>query len=95
MITAEEREAYRSRTTAGGCRNAACRDQGRPEFAVWWKCPDGHREELLYCAAHGPGHLDVAVRGALIECAVCGQWMAVLAEGVPMPEGRGFLGASW
>jgi hypothetical protein len=83
MITEAERDTYRSRTDAGGCKRWDCASEGRPEFAVWWKCPDGHREELLYCAKHGPEHLEMAVRGALIECADCFRWMSVLAEGVP------------
>jgi hypothetical protein len=72
---------YRERTAAGGCRNARCNEQGRPEFAVWWKCPDGHREEVLYCAAHGPVHLELALRGPLAGC-LCGEWMSPVIEGL-------------
>jgi hypothetical protein len=87
-ITDEEREAYRLRVDTGGCRNYACRQLAHPAFSVWWKCPDGHREEARYCAAHGPEHLDMAVRGALIKCA-CGEWMAVLAEGLAAGQETG------
>jgi hypothetical protein len=73
--------AYRERVEAGGCSNRACDGQGLPEFAVWWRCPDGHREELRYCRAHGPVHLEIAMQGAKIECKTCGGWMTPLVEG--------------
>ena len=73
---------YRARTDAGGCRNARCGEQGRPEFAIWWKCPSGHREEIRYCAAHGPVHLELALRGPLIGCRECGDWMSPMIEGL-------------
>jgi hypothetical protein len=82
-VNVQECEHYKQRTAAGGCRNFYCREQGRPEFAVWWKCPAGHREEFLYCAAHGPEHLDMAVRGARTRCLPpCGEWMTPLIEGL-------------
>jgi hypothetical protein len=75
--------AYRERVEAGGCNNRSCDEPGRPGFAVWWRCPDGHREELRYCEVHGPVHLGIAMRGALIECRACGGWMTPLIEGCP------------
>lgn len=86
-VTSQDRRAYRERVAAGGCRNGTCAEPGRPEFAVWWKCPAGHRRECLYCAAHGPEHLAVAVRGALIMCE-CGEWAAPLVEGLPTAAER-------
>ena len=87
FITDAEREHYRQRTTAGGCKRWDCREQGRPEFAVWWKCPDGHREEFRYCAAHGPEHLAAATSpGAGIRCLSCGEWMTPLVEGMPTED---------
>lgn len=78
---------YRDRTGAGYCCNFWCIERGRPEFAVWWKCPSGHREEILYCAVHGPEHLDLAVRsGARITCRCGAEWMTPMAEGLPEPE---------
>jgi hypothetical protein len=75
--------AYLERVAAGGCCNLRCPERGRPEFAVWWKCPGGHREELRYCKEHGPVHLGIAMRGARIECKACGSWMTPLIEGWP------------
>lgn len=86
-ITDAEREAYRLRTGAGGCKRWDCGGQGRPEFAVWWKCPDGHREELRYCAEHGPEHLDMAVVGRGQMRCLCGEWMTPLVEGMPVEAG--------
>jgi hypothetical protein len=73
--------AYLERVKAGGCRRLSCREQGRPEFAVWWKCPAGHREELRYCEEHGPAHLGIAMQGARIKCKSCGGWMTPQIEG--------------
>ena len=81
-------DEYLRRVTEGGCRNYTCREQGRPEFAVWWKCPPGHRLELRYCQGHGPEHLQIAMRGGRLICRECGWPME------PMIEGRvpGFSG---
>jgi hypothetical protein len=89
--TEQDRQRYRDRVAAGGCCNARCGNEGRHEFAIWWKCPRGHREELLYCAIHGPRHLKIAMRpGTRRECQACGgwlvdgAWMSPLIEGLPV-----------
>lgn len=77
--------AYRERVEAGGCCRLDCEEQGQPEFAVWWKCPEGHRLELRYCREHGPVHLEIAMRGGMIECKACRCLMTPLIEGWSRP----------
>jgi len=72
---------YRRQADIDGCRNARCTERGRPEFAVWWKCPAGCREEVLYCGVHGPAHLALALGGPVIGCR-CGDWMSPMIEGL-------------
>lgn len=75
--------AYRDKVAAGGCCTLLCQEPGRHEFAVWWKCPEGHRTELKYCKAHGPKHFAIAVQGARIECRNehCYERMSPVIEG--------------
>jgi hypothetical protein len=78
--------AYRERVAAGGCRSRHCTEQGLPEFAVWWKCPAGHREECRYCAIHGPHHFELAVANPSGLCKSCGEWAVPVIEGLPTAE---------
>lgn len=74
---------YQEKVAAGGCCNLLCPEQGQSGYAIWWKCPAGHREELRYCQVHGPVHLKIALRGPRIECHDCGGWMSPMIEGLP------------
>jgi len=78
-------EIYHKKIAAGGCCNLLCQNPGQHEYAVWWKCQVGHREELKYCQIHGPEHFLIAQHGAKIECHTknCNNWMSPLIEGYP------------
>ncbi len=83
-ITEDERAAYRARTAAGGCRVFDCTTQAGEGFSIWWKCPDGHREEIRYCRKHGPEMLEVAATTApQIRCE-CGGWARPMVEGLAL-----------
>jgi hypothetical protein len=72
--------AYKARVASGGCRVWFCTEAGLSEYAVWWKCNCGFRSERLYCRAHGPEMLKIAVGYRLIDGP---HYMWPMIEGAP------------
>ena len=82
VVTDEDRAAYRAKITAGGCQVWNCAEQADARFSVWWKCPEGHREEFRYCREDGPERLEDSIARAAVILCECGEWMRPIVEGL-------------